>query len=88
MRLNLAERIYLVRGRRVLLDSHLAELYGVSTGRLNEQVRRNWSRFPDDFVLELEWAEFDALRSQFAILESGGRGRHWKRCQPIRNASL
>lgn len=77
-RVSLEGRIYLVRGRRVLIDSELAELYGVSTGRLNEQVRRNRSRFPDDFVLELEWAEFEALRSQFAILESAGRGRHRK----------
>jgi hypothetical protein len=77
-RVSLEERIHLVRGRRVLLDSDLAELYGVSTGRLNEQVRRNRSRFPDDFMLELDWAEFEALRSQSAILEATGRGRHRK----------
>jgi hypothetical protein len=75
----LEQRIYAIRGRRILLDSDLAVLYGVTTGRLNEQVRRNRERFPADFMLELSWEEYDAPRSQFAILESGGgKGRHRK----------
>lgn len=63
-------RILLLRGHKVLLDSDLAELYGVPTGRLNEQVRRNRNRFPPDFMLELSEEEFSALRSQIAISKS------------------
>ncbi len=59
-------RIYLIRGQKVMLDSELAELYGVTTGRMNEQVRRNIERFPDDFMLQLTRDEFDNLISQFA----------------------
>ena len=74
----LARQIYLVRGLRVMLDSDLAELYGVPTGRLNEQVKRNIKRFPEDFMLQLTQDEYDALRSQIALLKTGGRGRHRK----------
>jgi hypothetical protein len=60
-------RILLIRGERVMLDADLAELYGVSTKRLNEQVRRNASRFPEDFVFRLTPVEVEAMnRSQFA----------------------
>ena len=61
-----------------MLDSDLAELYGVPTGRLNEQVKRNIKRFPEHFMLQLTQDEYDALRSQIAILKTGGRGRHRK----------
>ena len=71
------KRILLIRGLKVMIDSHLAELYGVSPKRLNEQVRRNIRRFPDDFMFQLTHAEYAALRSQFATLEAG-RGRHRK----------
>jgi phage regulator Rha-like protein len=74
----IAARIYLIRGEKVMLDSDLAELYGVQTGRLNEQVRRNIERFPKDFAIQLTRAEFDSLRSQIATLKDGGRGRHRK----------
>ena len=70
--------IYLIRGHRVMLDSDLAHLYGVPTFRLNEQVKRNRRRFPDDFMLHLTAEEVEALRSQKAILKKGGRGRHSK----------
>lgn len=70
-------RIVLVRGRKVLLDSDLAHLFGVSTKRFNEQVRRNNARFPDDFMFRLSAAEWASLRSQFATLKSG-RGGHRK----------
>lgn len=73
----LATSIAIVRGQRVLLDSQLAQLYGVSTKRLNEQVRRNISRFPDDFILTLSNQEVALLRSQFATLETG-KGKHRK----------
>ena len=61
-----------------MLDTDLAQLYGVSTGRLNEQLKRNKERFPEDFAFRLTRGEFDALRSQTAIIEPGGRGRHRK----------
>jgi hypothetical protein len=56
-------RILLVRGHRVIIDSDLAELYGIPTKRLNEQVRRNPERFPDDFVFHLTEEESEVLRS-------------------------
>ena len=61
--------IHIVRGQKVMLDSDLAMLYGVTTSRLNEQVKRNINRFPDDFMFQLTKEEWSALRSQFAILE-------------------
>jgi hypothetical protein len=71
------KKIYLIRGHKVILDSDLAELYGVETKRLNEQVRRNLKRFPDDFMFQLTEEEAESLRSQFATLKSG-RGKHRK----------
>lgn len=68
-------RIYLLRGQKVLLDSDLAELYGVETRRLNEQVRRNRTRFPADFMFQLNDQEFTGLMSQFATSKSGRGGR-------------
>jgi hypothetical protein len=72
-----APRIFEIRGQRVLLDTDLAALYGVTTKRLNEQVRRNADRFPEDFLLELSNQEVAALRSQIATLNTG-RGAHRK----------
>jgi len=66
-----------IRGQKVLLDKDLATLYGVTTKRLNEQVRRNRERFPEDFLLQLTKEEADALRSQNATLKPG-RGQHRK----------
>jgi hypothetical protein len=65
-------RIYSVRGLRVMLDADLAALYGVTTGRLNEAVKRNLARFPDDFMFRLTADEAEVLLSQNAI--SKGRG--------------
>ena len=65
------------RGERVILDSDLSRIYGVPTKRLNEQVRRNAERFPEDFVFRLSDAEAGSLRSQIATLKTG-RGRHRK----------
>lgn len=59
-------RIYTIRHQKVMLDSDLADMYGVSTKRLKEAVRRNIERFPDDFMFELTTEEFQFLRSQFA----------------------
>jgi len=68
-------KILLIRGEKVMLDSDLAKLYGVTTKRLNEQVRRNVGRFPSDFMFQLTKKEFETLRSQFATSSWGGR-RH------------
>ena len=62
-------RIYPVRGMQVILDSHLSELYGVETKRLNEQVQRNKDRFPEEFMFRLTEIEWNFLRSQFATLK-------------------
>ena len=63
-------RIYLIRGHKVMIDVDLAELYQVPTKRLNEQVRRNRERFPEDFMFRLKKTEAEALRSQFATSKS------------------
>jgi len=71
---SIEKRIFLIRGRRVMLDKDLAEIYGVSTKRLNEQVRRNLKRFPEDFIIRLSFAEAQDLlasRSQNATLKKG-----------------
>ena len=65
-------KIFLIRGHKVMLDSDLATLYGVSTSRLNEQVRRNAKRFPADFMFQLTREEFDILISHFATSRWGG----------------
>src|SRR5665647_3028055 len=58
--------IFLIRGRKVMLDADLADLYGVTTKRLNEQVKRNIDRFPNDFMFQLDENEILAVRSQTA----------------------
>jgi phage regulator Rha-like protein len=69
--------ILLIRGERVMLDSDLAEIYGVETKRLNEQVQRNLNRFPTDFMFQLTLAEYANLRSQFATSSSQYGGRRY-----------
>lgn len=66
-------KIYLIRGEKVMLDRDLAELYGVETRRLNEQVKRNIERFPKDFMFRLTVNEFENLKSQIATTSWGGR---------------
>lgn len=68
-------RIYLIRAHKVMLDSELAELYGVSTGNLNKAVTRNLDRFPEDFMFRLSREEYHALRFQIGTLK---RGQHSK----------
>jgi hypothetical protein len=58
--------IYLIRGKKVIMDRDLAVLYGVETKRLKEQVKRNIERFPEDFMFELSKSEFKNWRTQFA----------------------
>jgi hypothetical protein len=74
---DIAKLIRVIRGQRVMLDTDLAQLYGVPTKRLNEQVRRNLDRFPADFIFTLTDQEFAVLRSQFATLKRGS-GSHRK----------
>ena len=71
----ISRSILILRGQRVILDSDLALIYGVSTGRLNEAVKRNIERFPQDFMLRLSDAEYAALISQIATSKPGRGGR-------------
>lgn len=70
---SIAQRILVLRGQKVLLDADFADLYGVDTRRLNEQVRRNRERFPVDFIFELNPDEVGILKSQFATSSWGGK---------------
>jgi phage regulator Rha-like protein len=71
--IELESAIFIARGYRVILDSDLAVLYGVSTKRLNEQIKRNQDRFPNDFMFQVEFQEVMALRSQIATSKGGRR---------------
>jgi hypothetical protein len=75
----ISQKIFEVRGQRVMLDSDLAALYGATTKRLNEQVRRNLGRFPPDFAFQLTADEWGILRSQNATSKpaSGSGGRRY-----------
>jgi phage regulator Rha-like protein len=73
----IAQRIRLIRGHRVVLDTDLAAFYGETTKRFNQQVNRNLKRFPPDFMFQLDDEEFAALRLQSATLKPG-RGQHRK----------
>jgi len=74
-------RILTIREQKVVLDSDLAAVYGVTTKRLNEQFRRNRKRFPEDFAFQLTAEEFAALRSQIAILDKATSRSESKRSQ-------
>jgi ORF6N domain len=80
---DIVRHIYVFRGHRVLLDSDLAALYGVATKRLNEQVRRNIGRFPEDFILNLTDQEVANLRSQFATSSLPADRWGGRRYQPM-----
>lgn len=69
-------RIMVVRGQKVMLDRDLAELYGVETKQLKRQVRRNLSRFPEDFMSEISKEENERLRSQFGTLKQGEHSKY------------
>jgi hypothetical protein len=71
---NIEKALLIVRGEKVLLDSHLAEFYGVEVRVLNQAVKRNLDRFPEDFAFQLTEEEFTALRSQFVTSKQEGRG--------------
>ncbi len=65
-------KIYIIRNRKVMLDKDLAELYGVKTKTLNQAVKRNMKRFPEDFMFKLDKSEFQSLRSQIVTSKKGG----------------
>jgi ORF6N domain len=73
----ITQSILVLRGQRVILDRELAAIYGVPTGRLNEAVKRNAERFPEDFMFQLTREETELSRSHFAILNRG-RGYNLK----------
>jgi hypothetical protein len=79
---DITRAIVVLRGRKVLLDAELAVLYGVTTKRFNEQIRRNQRRFPPDFMFQLTEAEHEALRSHFATSNSVSPGRGGRRYLP------
>lgn len=68
----LMNKIYVIRGVKVMLDSDLAQLYGVETKVLNQSVKRNSKRFPEDFMFQLSTKEFEILKSQFVTSSWGG----------------
>jgi hypothetical protein len=70
---NIVNKIYFFRGVKVMLDSDLAELYGVETKVLNQAVKRNLNRFPPDFMFQLDKEEFVCLRSQIVTSNRGGQ---------------
>lgn len=72
------KKIYYIRNIEVMLDSDLAELYGVETRQINQAVARNLSRFPNDFMFECSEEEWNSLRSQNVTLKTDGRGTHRK----------
>jgi hypothetical protein len=68
----ISNKIYLIRSQKVMLDKDLAELFEVETKRVNEQVKRNFSKFPEHFMFQLNEDEFEILKSQFATSSWGG----------------
>ncbi len=70
------KKIFEIRGQRVMLDKDLAELYSVTTKHLNQAVRRNDRRFPNDFMFQLTKDEYDSLRSQFVTLKKGEHSKY------------
>ena len=75
--------IYKIRGQNVMIDSDLAKLYGVETKALNRQVRRNLSRFPDDFLIEPDLRELEDLRRQFGTANPSSVWNYKRRSAPM-----
>jgi hypothetical protein len=83
------QKILLLRGQKVMLDFDLAELYGVETRALNQAVKRNPERFPDDFMFQLTWQETEALlRSQIVILDNQVSEKPLKNAGSLRSQSV
>ena len=75
---NIKELIYTIRGKQVMLDSDVAELYNCETKYINRVVKRNIERFPNEFCFQLTEKEYEFLRCQFVTLKEEGRGKHRK----------
>ena len=72
------EYIIELRGQKVILDSNVAQLYGVETREINQAVRNNPNKFPEGYIIEIDKAELAVLRSKILTLKTGGRGEHTK----------
>ena len=72
---NICNRVYIIRGQQVMFDYDLAEIYGYEVKRLNEQVKRNIARFPEDFMFQLTKEEIDFVKSQITTLNGSGDKR-------------
>ena len=72
----IVEKIFVIRGKKVILDKDLAKLYGVMTKNLNKAVARNLDRFPADFMIRLTKVEYDSLRFQFGTLKKGAHSKY------------
>lgn len=75
--------IYVIRGQRVMLDSDLAQLYKVETKVLNQAVKRNLKRFPDDFMFQCNSSELESLRSQFVTSKEANVWNYKRRTSPM-----
>ena len=75
---SISDKIHLIRDKQVILDSILAELYGVETKRINESVKNNPYKFPMGYIFELSKEELDSLKSKISTLKGRGRGQHSK----------
>ncbi|MDR0982291.1 MAG: ORF6N domain-containing protein, partial [Culturomica sp.] len=75
---NIKSKIITVQGQQVILDSDVAELYGVETKRVNEAVKNNPDKFPEGYIISLTTDEMRSLRSKNPTLNEGGRGQHAK----------
>jgi hypothetical protein len=73
----IAKHIVVLRDQKVLLDTDLAALYGVTTSSLGQAVKRNLDRFPEDFMFQLDATEWESLRSQIVISNTGRGGRRY-----------
>ena len=69
-------RIYLIRGHKIMIDKDLADLYKIETKQLKRQVRRNMERFPEDFMFELSKTEYEILRSQIGTIKQGEHSKY------------
>ncbi|MCD6091999.1 MAG: ORF6N domain-containing protein [Bacteroidales bacterium] len=75
---NIESKIIEIGGQKILLDFEVAELYGVETKRINEAVKNNTDKFPENYILELSEEEVKSLKSKISTLKSKGRGQHSK----------
>ena len=75
---NIEDKLLMIQGEQVLLDSDVAEIYGVETKRINEAVKNNPAKFPDGYLLDLSNESWESLRSKTSTLKEPGRGKHRK----------